>query len=220
MFKNHVEKKIKIIIETLDFLYPNPVSSLYYINEFTLLVAILLTARSKEKEVNKITKHLFKKMKTPQEVIQHSINDIKNSIKHVGLYNKKSKNIYDLSILLMEKYHGIIPKNISELESFPGVGHKTASVFLSFVSKKRVFPIDTHIYRMMIRWGLSSGKNIKQTEKDAKIVFKKMNNWKKLHLQIIFYGKEYSPSQKWNLKKDIIYQKLINLDIEKKLNLN
>ncbi|WP_185851617.1 endonuclease III domain-containing protein [Blattabacterium cuenoti] len=213
MFNITIEKKVKIIIEILNSLYPNPVSSLYYVNEFTLLIAILLTTRSKENEVNKITKHLFKKMKTPQEVIQHSINDIKNSIRYIGLYNKKSKNIYNLSIFLMKKYHGIIPKNLSILESFPGVGHKTASVFLSFVSKKRVFPIDTHIYRMMIRWGLTNGKNIKQAEKDAKKVFKKMN-WKKLHLQILFYGKEYSPSKNWNLKKDIIYQKLLKLKIK------
>ncbi|WP_185856122.1 endonuclease III domain-containing protein [Blattabacterium cuenoti] len=202
-----VKKKVEIIVKTLDFLYPNPVSSLYYRNEFTLLLAILLTTRSKEKEVNKITKHLFQKMTTPKEVIQHSINDIKNTIRHIGLYNKKSKNIYDLSLFLIKKYHGIVPKNIFELESLPGVGHKTASVFLSYVSKQPVFPIDTHIYRMMIRWGLSIGKNIRQTEKDAKRVFKKMN-WKKLHLQIILYGKEYSPSRKWNPKKDIIYQKL------------
>ncbi|WP_185862738.1 endonuclease III domain-containing protein [Blattabacterium cuenoti] len=214
LFKNHrikfhVKKKIKIITDILNFIYPNPISSLYYTNEFTLLIAIILTSRSQEKKVNQITKLLFKKIQKPQDVIQLSVNDIQNYIKYIGLYNRKSKNIYDLSIILIKKYNGIIPKNIFELESLPGVGHKTASVFMSHVSEVPVFPIDTHIHRMMFRWKLSNGKNIKQTEKDAKHFFSK-KNWKKLHLQIISYGKEYSPSRGWNPKKDIIYQKLVN----------
>ncbi|AWU43953.1 endonuclease III [Blattabacterium sp. (Cryptocercus kyebangensis)] len=203
------KKKIKIIIDTLDFLYPNPISSLYHINEYTLLLAIMLTSRSKEKKVNELTKHFFKKIQNPQEILKISINDIKNSIKNIGLYNKKAINIYNISNILIDKYHGVIPKNFSELESLPGIGHKSASVFLFHRSKKPVFPVDTHIHRMMFRWKLSNGKNVEQTEKDAKRVFPK-KKWKKLHLQIIFYGKNYSPSRRWNPKKDIIYQKLVN----------
>lgn len=209
-----LEKKIKIITNTLNFLYPNPISSLYYTNEFTLLIAILLTSRSQEKKVNQITKLLFKKIQKPQDIIQLSVINIQNYIKHIGLYNRKSRNIYDLSITLIKEYDGIIPKNILELESLPGIGHKTASVFLSHVSKEPVFPIDTHIHRMMFRWELSNG-NIRQTEKDAKRFFSK-KNWKKLHLQIISYGKEYSPSMGWKAEKDIIYQQLVNNNLLKR----
>ncbi|WP_185849272.1 endonuclease III domain-containing protein [Blattabacterium cuenoti] len=209
---NFFSKKRKIIEKILDFLYPDPTSTLYYINEYTLLISIILTARSKEERVNKITKFLFKKIKTPMDTIRLPIKNIKNIIKNIGLYNIKSKNIYDLSVILINEYNGILPKNISELESLPGVGHKTASVFLSHVSDEFVFPVDTHIHRMMFRWKLSSGKNVKQTEQDAKRVFKK-KNWKKLHFQIISYAKEYSPSQRWNSKKDIIYQELLNKNL-------
>jgi Predicted EndoIII-related endonuclease len=205
---NLFSKKIKIIENILDFLYPNPTSTLYHINEYTLLIAIILTTQSTEKRVNKITKLLFEIIKTPIDTICLSIEHIKNIIKNIGLYNIKSKNIYNLSVILISKYNGIIPKNIYELESLPGVGHKTASVFLSHVSCEFVFPVDTHIHRMMLRWKLSNGKNVTQTEKDAKCVFKK-ENWKKLHFQIIFYAREYSPSRKWDLKKDIIYQELL-----------
>lgn len=206
---NFFSKKVKIIERILDFLYPNPTSSLYYINEYTLLISIILTARSKEKRVNEITKLLFKKINTPMDIISYSIEDIRNIIKNIGLYNIKSKNIYDLSMILINEYNGIIPKNIFKLKSLPGVGHKTASVFLSHVSDQFVFPVDTHIHRMMFRWKLSNGKNVKQTEKDAKRVFKK-KNWRKLHFQIIYYAKEYSPSKKWDSKKDILYQELLN----------
>ncbi|WP_341652968.1 endonuclease III [Blattabacterium cuenoti] len=206
---NFISKKIKIIENILDFLYPNPIPTLYYINEYTLLISIMLSSRSQEKKVNEITKILFRKINNPIDTIYTPIENIKNIIKHIGLYNKKSKNIYDLSIILIKKYNGIIPKNISELKFLPGIGHKTASVFLSYVSNESVFPVDTHIHRMMFRWKLSNGKNVKQTEENAKCFFKK-KNWKKLHLQIIFYAKKYSPSRKWNLKKDIIYQELLN----------
>ncbi|WP_341655810.1 endonuclease III [Blattabacterium cuenoti] len=206
---NFFSKKIKIIENILDFLYPNPTSTLYYINEYTLLISIMLSSRTQEKKVNEITKILFKKINKPIDTIYTPIENITNIIKHIGLYKKKSKNIYDLSVILIKKYNGIIPKNISELKFLPGIGHKTASVFLSHVSNEYVFPVDTHIHRMMFRWKLSNGKNVKQTEQDAKRFFKK-KNWKKLHLQIIFYAKKYSPSRKWNLKKDIIYQELLN----------
>ncbi|AFJ90509.1 endonuclease III [Blattabacterium sp. (Blaberus giganteus)] len=206
---NLISKKIKIIEKILDFLYPNPTSTLYYVNEYTLLISIILTAKSKEERVNKITKSLFNKINTPMDTIRFSIEEIKNIIKNIGLYNIKSKNIYNLSVILINKYNGIIPKNILKLKSLPGVGHKTASVFLSHVSNEFVFPVDTHIHRMMFRWKLSNGKNVVQTEKDAKRVFKK-KNWKKLHFQIISYAKEYSPSYRWDSKKDVIYQELLN----------
>ncbi|WP_341655242.1 endonuclease III [Blattabacterium cuenoti] len=210
---NFISKKIKIIENILDFLYPHPTPTLYYINEYTLLISIVLSSRSKEKKVNEITKILFRKINNPMDIIYTPIENIKNIIKHIGLYKKKSKNIYDLSVILIKKYNGIIPKNISELKLLPGIGHKTASVFLSHVSSnKSIFPVDTHIHRMMFRWKLSNGKNVKQTEKDAKRFFKK-KNWKKLHLQIIFYAKKYSPSRKWNLKKDIIYQELLKKNL-------
>ncbi|WP_185869658.1 endonuclease III domain-containing protein [Blattabacterium cuenoti] len=205
---NFFTKKIKIIERILDFLYPNPIKTLYYINDYTLLIAIILTSKSKEQKVNEITKKLFKIIKEPKDIVNLSLKNLKFFIKSIGLYNIKSKNIYDLSIILIKKYNGIIPNNILELESFPGVGHKTASVFLS-ITNNYVFPVDTHIHRMMYRWKLSNGKNVKNTEKDAKRIFNK-KNWKKLHFQIILYGKEYSPSKNWNLKKDIIYQELIN----------
>ncbi|WP_341658642.1 endonuclease III [Blattabacterium cuenoti] len=170
---NFISKKIKIIENILDFLYPNPTPTLYYINEYTLLISIMLSSRSQEKKVNEITKILFKKINNPIDTIYTPIENIKNIIKHIGLYKKKSKNIYDLSVILIKKYNGIIPKNISELKFLPGIGHKTASVFLSHVSNEPVFPVDTHIHRMMFRWKLSNGKNVKQTERDAKRFFKK-----------------------------------------------
>ncbi|BBA16994.1 endonuclease III domain-containing protein [Blattabacterium cuenoti] len=194
----------------MNFLYPNPIPTLYYTNEYTLLISILLSSRTQEKKVNEITKILFKKIKKPTDTVCLSIKNMENIIKNIGIYKKKSKNIYDLSVILIKKYNELIPKNISELKSLPGIGHKTASVFLSYVSNIPVFPVDTHIHRMMIRWKLSNGKNVQQTEKDAKRFFKK-ENWKKLHLQIIFYAKKYSPSRKWNLKKDLIYQELIKI---------
>ncbi|WP_317168246.1 endonuclease III domain-containing protein [Blattabacterium cuenoti] len=170
---NFISKKIKIIENILDFLYPNPTSTLYYINEYTLLISIMLSSRTQEKKVNEITKILFRKINNPIDTIYTPIENIKNIIKHIGLYKKKSKNIYDLSVILIKKYNGIIPKNISELKFLPGIGHKTASVFLSHVSNEFVFPVDTHIHRMMFRWKLSNGKNVKQTEQDAKRFFKK-----------------------------------------------
>ncbi|WP_185862177.1 endonuclease III domain-containing protein [Blattabacterium cuenoti] len=213
---NYLSKKVKIIEKILNFLYPNPINSLYYINEYTLLIAIILTSKSKEKKVNEITKHLFQKIKTPKDAAKISIKNIKNIIKSIGLYNKKSKNIYELSIILIKKYNEIVPKNILKLKSLPGVGHKTASVFLSNVSNYPVFPVDTHIHRMMYRWELSNGKNVKKTEEDAKRIFRK-SNWKKLHLQIIFYAKKYSPSKKWDCKKDIIYQEFLKNNLFKRL---
>ncbi|WP_238785456.1 endonuclease III domain-containing protein [Blattabacterium cuenoti] len=205
---NSLKKKILIIEKILDFLYPNPINNLYHINNYTLLISIILTARCKEIKVNNITKKIFKNIKSPYDLIKLKIYKIKKLIEELGLHNKKSKYIYALSKILIKNYNGSVPKNLYKLKILPGVGHKTASVFLSNVSNKYLFPIDTHIHRMMYRWKLSDGKNIKKTEENAKLFFKK-KKWKKLHLQIISYGKEFSPSRKWKLKKDIIYQELL-----------
>lgn len=212
LFQNNHKIKIRIIEKILNFLYPNPKTNLYYINDYTLLIAILLTARSNEKIVNKVTNKLFNFIKSPYDLIVTPIKNIKYLIKKIGLYNRKSENIYKLSFILINKYNGFIPKDLSKLKKLPGVGHKTASVFLSHINNSfNVFPIDTHIYRMMIRWEICicEKKNIFHVEKCAKKYFKR-KNWSKLHLQIIFYGREYSPSKKWNKKKDIIYQELLN----------
>ncbi|WP_185882970.1 endonuclease III domain-containing protein [Blattabacterium cuenoti] len=209
----NVKNKINIIEKTLDLLYPNPTISLYYTNEYTLLLAIILTAKSKEKRVNHITKELFKIISSPLDFINLDSKIIKHHIRHIGLYNKKYKSIYNLSIILIKKYKKCIPKNIIDLEKLPGVGHKTASVFLSYISDNNFFfPIDTHIHRLMKRWKLSCGSNVKKTEKDAKYFFAK-KNWKKLHIQMILYGRTYSPSRKWIIKNDIIYQKLLHYNL-------
>ncbi|WP_185864506.1 endonuclease III domain-containing protein [Blattabacterium cuenoti] len=202
-------KKIIIIENILDYLYPNPNSTLYYINEYTLLIAVILTSRSKEKKVNDITKNLFKIIQNPEDFISYSSERIKKYLNKIGLYNKKYNYIYNLSNILINKCNRIIPKDIYQLKRFPGVGHKTASVFLSHVSDIPVFPVDTHIHRMMYRWKLSIGKNVKKTEKDAKRIFEK-KHWNKLHHQIINYAREYSPSKNWNKHKDVIYQELLN----------
>ncbi len=214
---NNLFKKVKIIENVLDSLYPNPKNNLYYINEYTLLIAIILTSQCRDKYVNNLTKFLFKKIKSPYDVINKPIYVLKEYIKKIGLYNKKSKYIYNLSIQIIKKHKGLIPKNIKCLENLPGVGHKTASVFLSNISNNNfyVFPVDTHIHRMMYRWELSNCKNILEIEKDAKKIFHK-KKWKKLHLQIIFYGREYSPSKKWIIQKDIIYSKFIKYKLIKK----
>ncbi|WP_238785611.1 endonuclease III domain-containing protein [Blattabacterium cuenoti] len=172
------------------------------------MISIILTTRSREEKVNLVTKKIFKQIRSPHDIIKLGINKIKQLIKKLGLHNKKSENIYNLSKILIKKYNGSIPKNIIELEKLPGVGHKTASLFLSNISKKYFFPIDTHIHRLIYKWKLSSGKSVKKTEVDVKRLFKKYK-WKKLHLQIISYGKEFSPSYTWKLRKDIIYQELL-----------
>lgn len=202
------QKKALIIRKILDSLYPNPKSSLYHINEYTLLIAIILSAKSRENKVNEVTGYLFEIIKKPKDFIMTPTVIIKKYLRNIGLYNRKYNHIYNLSNILLKEYKGIIPKNIYQLESLPGVGHKTASVFLSHVSEIPVFPVDTHIHRMMFRWKLSDGKNVKKTEKDAKSIFKKIY-WKKLHFQIINYGREYSPSINWNKNTDIIYKKLL-----------
>jgi len=183
-------ERAKVILKELNKLYPSPPIPLDHTNPFTLLVAVVLSAQSTDKKVNELTKSLFKVADNPEKMMQLGINGIYEYIKFLGLSNQKSKNIYNLSKLLIEKHNGTVPDSFEKLESLPGVGHKTASVVMSQVFKIPSFPVDTHIHRLAQRWGLSNGDSVVQTEKDLKKIFP-VNDWNNLHLQIIFYGREY-----------------------------
>ena len=183
-------ERAKIILEELKKLYPSPPIPLNHTNPFTLLVAVVLSAQSTDKKVNELTKKLFKVADTPEKMYELGILRIYEYIKQLGLSNQKSKNIFLLSKLIIEKYQGQVPNTFEELELLPGVGHKTASVVMSQVFGIPSFPVDTHIHRLSQRWGLTKGHNVKQTEKDLKKLFP-MSEWNTLHLQIIFYGREY-----------------------------
>ena len=209
--------KVVYIIKTLDELYPEVTPPLNHKDPYTLLIAVLLSAQSTDKRVNLITPRLFKYADNPFKMTKLSVEKIKNIIKPIGLSNTKSKGIYNLSKILIEKFNGEVPNSFVELEKLPSVGHKTASVVMSQGFGHQTFPIDTHIHRLMYRWGLSNGSNVDKTEIDAKRIFPK-KNWNKLHLQIIFYGREYSPARGWNIKKDIITQKVGRKSILNKFN--
>ncbi len=180
----------KIIISELQKLYPETPIPLNHNGPFTLLIAVVLSAQSTDKKVNELTEELFKVADNPKKMVNLGIDNIYKYIKQLGLSRQKSKNTYNLSKILLEKYNGIVPNTFEELESLPGVGHKTASVVMSQVFNVPSFPVDTHIHRLSQRWGLTKGKNVIQTEKDLKRIFP-MSLWNKLHLQIIFYGREY-----------------------------
>ncbi len=197
------QEKINFTIQTLDKLYPEIPIPLDHKDPYTLLIAVLLSAQSTDVRVNQITPILFKKADNPYDMVQLSVEEIKEIIKPVGLSPMKSKGIYGLSRILIDKYGGAVPQDIGLLEELPAVGHKTASVVVSQAFGIPAFPVDTHIHRLMYRWGFSNGKNVTQTEKDAKRLFPK-DKWNRLHLQIIWYGREYSPARGWNLDKDII----------------
>tara|TARA_Y100001980_G_C14551722_1_gene335308 strand:+ start:86 stop:733 length:648 start_codon:yes stop_codon:yes gene_type:complete len=209
--------KVVYIIKTLDELYPEVTPPLNHKDPYTLLIAVLLSAQSTDKRVNLITPKLFKYADNPFKMTKLSVEKIKSIIKPIGLSNTKSKGIYNLSKILIEKFNGEVPNSFVELEKLPSVGHKTASVVMSQGFGHETFPIDTHIHRLMYRWGLSNGSNVDKTEIDAKRIFPK-KNWNKLHLQIIFYGREYSPARGWNIKKDIIMQKVGRKSILNKFN--
>ena len=183
-------ERAEIIQEELKKLYPSPPIPLDHKNAFTLLVAVVLSAQSTDKKVNELTKSLFKVADNPEKMVKLGIDGIYEYIKYLGLSNQKSKNIYNLSRLLIEKHQNRVPNTFEDLESLPGVGHKTASVIMSQVFKIPSFPVDTHIHRLSQRWGLSNGDSVIQTEKDLKKIFP-VNDWNTLHLQIIFYGREY-----------------------------
>jgi len=199
--------KINFLIKALDKLYPKIPIPLNHTDPYTLLIAVLLSAQSTDVRVNKITSILFKEANDPKKMIKLGVNKIRKIIRPVGLSPTKSKAIYNLSKIIINDFQGEIPKNFTDLESLPGVGHKTASVVMSQAFGIPAFPIDTHIHRLMYRWGLSNGKNVVQTEKDAKRLFPK-NKWNDLHLQIIWYGREYSPARGWKKEKDFITRKI------------
>ena len=183
-------ERARLILRELKKLYPSPPIPLDHTNAYTLLVAVVLSAQSTDKKVNELTESLFKVADNPKKMVRLGISGIYEYIKYLGLANQKSKNIYNLSRLLIEKYQNRVPDTFEKLESLPGVGHKTASVVMSQVFKIPSFPVDTHIHRLSQRWGLSNGDSVIQTEKDLKKIFP-INEWNNLHLQIIFYGREY-----------------------------
>lgn len=196
-------EKVQFVIDTLEKLYPETPIPLDHKDPYTLLIAVLMSAQSTDARVNTITPLLFAKADNPYDMIKLSVDEIREIIKPVGLSPMKSKGIYGLSKILIEKHDGKVPQSFEALEELPAVGHKTASVVMSQAFGVPAFPVDTHIHRLMYRWNLTNGKNVVQTEKDAKRLFPK-DIWNKLHLQIIYYGREYSPARGWNLENDII----------------
>ncbi len=196
-------EKVAFAIDTLDELYPEIPIPLEHKDPYTLLIAVLMSAQSTDVRVNQITPSLFRKADNPYDMIKLSVEEIREIIKPVGLSPMKSKGIHGLSQILVDRYGGEVPKDIELLEELPGVGHKTASVVVSQAFGIPAFPVDTHIHRLMYRWGFSSGKNVVQTERDAKRLFPK-ELWNNLHLQIIWYGRDYSPARGWDLEKDVI----------------
>lgn len=203
---NKVEKA-EYIMEELEKLYPTTPIPLDHTDPYTLLIAVLLSAQCTDKRVNIVTPDLFALADSPEQMIKLDVEQIREVIRPCGLSPRKSKAIYDLSHILINEHNGEVPESFEELEKLPGVGHKTASVVMSQAFNVPAFPVDTHIHRLMIRWGLTNGKNVTQTEKDAKSLFPR-ERWNKLHLQIIFYGREYSPARGWNLETDFITQRL------------
>ena len=198
-----LKEKVDFIINKLEEIYPTLDIPLDHKDTYTLLIAVLMSAQSTDKKVNEITPLLFKKADNPFDMIKLTIEEIRNIIKPVGLSPTKAKGIWNLSKILIEKYNGKVPEDIENLEKLPSVGHKTASVVVSQGFGQPAFPVDTHIHRLMYRWGLSTGKNVIKTELDAKRLFPK-SKWNDLHLRIIFYGREYCPARGWDINNDII----------------
>ena len=197
------KEKAAYIISELEILFPETPIPLNHSDPYTLLIAVLLSAQCTDERVNKITPLLFKKAPTPFEMVKLSVEEIKAIIRPCGLSPKKSQAIWDLSAILIAKYKGEVPVSFELLEELPGVGHKTASVVMSQAFGFPAFPVDTHIHRLLTRWGISSGKNVVETEKAAKKVFP-IETWNKLHLQIIFYGRLFSPARSPKLASDYI----------------
>jgi endonuclease-3 len=197
------KEKVDYIVEALEGLYPETDIPLDHHDPYTLLVAVLLSAQCTDARVNMVTPHLFRLADNPVEMASLSVSQIREIIKPCGLSPRKSKAIHELSQKLIEDHGGEVPPDMDYLESLPGVGHKTASVVMAQAYGIPAFPVDTHIHRLMYRWGLTTGKNVEVTEKDAKRLFPR-ELWNKLHLQIIYYGREYSPARGFDLRKDFI----------------
>ena len=213
------KERIRFIIEELDKKYPKVPIPLDHKDPYTLLIAVLLSAQCTDVRVNKITPILFKRADNPYDMVKMSIEEIKDIIKPCGLSPMKSKGIYGLSKILIEKHKGKVPADFELLEQLPAVGHKTASVVMSQAFNIPAFPVDTHIHRLLYRWKISTGKNVKKTEEDAKKVFP-IELWNKLHLQIIWYGREYSPARGWDINKDIITKTIGRKKLINKFNKN
>lgn len=187
-------EKVLDIINILETEFPDPPIPLDHTDDYSLLIAVLLSAQCTDKRVNTITPLLFAKAATPLEMIKLTVEEIKAIIRPCGLSPRKSQAIYDLSHILIDKHDGKVPQSFEALEELPGVGHKTASVVMAQAFKVPAFPVDTHIHRLMYRWGLTNGKNVDQTEKDGKRLFPK-EIWNDVHLQIIFFGRKYCPAR-------------------------
>lgn len=201
------KESVQFVIDTLEDLFPVVEPALDHHDPYTLLVAVALSAQTTDKKVNEITPGLFAAADSAHKMAQLSPDEIKELIKGIGLMNAKSNNLHIMANQLVERHQGIVPANFKDLEALAGVGHKTASVVMAQAFDIPAFPVDTHIHRLMWRWNLSNGKNVEQTEKDAKRLFPK-ELWNKLHLQIIYYGRIYSPARGFRLEKDIITQKI------------
>jgi endonuclease-3 len=200
-------EKVQYVMDELEKLYPEVPVPLDHKDPYTLLIAVLLSAQCTDERVNKITPLLFAKADNPYEMIKMTQEEIKAIVRPCGLSPMKSKGIYGLSHILIDKYNGEVPASFDALEELPAVGHKTASVVMAQAFGVPAFPVDTHIHRLMYRWNFTTGKNVVQTEKDAKRLFPR-ELWNKLHLQIIFYGREYSPARGFSLEKDFITAKI------------
>ena len=187
------QDKVKGIHKILDKIYPNPPVPLNHQNPYTLLIAVLLSARCTDKKVNEVTPDLFNLADNPNDMAKKNVNQVRKIVKPCGLSPQKSKAIVGLSKILVDKYDGVVPRNFEELEELPGVGHKTASVVMSQAFGVPAFPVDTHIHRLAWRWALSNRKSVEKTEKDLKRLFPE-GSWNKLHLQMIYYGREYCPA--------------------------
>jgi endonuclease-3 len=214
------KEAVTFVIDTLKEIYPTIPIPLDHKDPYTLLIAVLLSAQCTDVRVNQITPILFAKADNPYDMIKMSVEEIRDIIRPCGLSPMKSKGIHGLSHILIEQHNGEVPQSFEALEALPAVGHKTASVVMSQAFGVPAFPVDTHIHRLMYRWNLTNGKNVVQTEKDAKRLFPEAL-WNELHLQIIWYGREYSPARGWDLEKDritkTIGRKSVLADYNKKI---
>lgn len=204
------KQRAELVQTELEKLYPEVPVPLDHTDPYTLMVAVALSAQTTDKKVNQVTPELFAVAGTPQRMAKLEEYQIKELIKEIGLSNTKAKNLKRMAELLLERHNGVVPQTYEELEALPGVGHKTASVVMSQGFGFPAFPVDTHIHRLMTQWNLTSGKNVVETEKDAKMLWKE-EVWNKLHLQIIFYGREYSPARGKG-EKDFITKMMFEKD--------
>lgn len=194
---------VRYIQDELERLYPETPIPLDHTDAFTLLVAVVLSAQCTDARVNTVTPELFARASTPAQMAQLSVEEIAGLIRSVGLTPMKSKGLKGLSEIIVREHGGEVPASFEALEALPAVGHKTASVVMSQAFGVPAFPVDTHIHRLLTRWKLTNGKSVEQTERDAKRLFPE-DRWNKLHLQIIFYGREYSPARGWSAERDFI----------------